>query len=206
MRKVSLYLTLLCCISMIQNSSAQTVTTSGNSILVNNERYTIRGVCYSPHTIGATWQDYPDLGYPSYNSFATDIQLMNSACINTIRTYYPIFDKTRLDQLYAAGIRVIIGFPRQDIRGAVNAADKYEMVNGTYKNYINTYKSHPAILMWCFGNEMNYTMDATTWYSDLETVAKWVHANDANHPVTTANGEVPTTDIMTKRKEIRCLK
>lgn len=178
--------------------SAQ-VTTSGNAIIVDGERYTMRGVCYSPHSIGSTWQDYPDLGYPSYASFATDIQLMNSACINTIRTYYAIFDKTRLDQLYAAGIRVIITFPREDIRGGVNAADQYEMLDGTYKNYINTYKNHPAILMWSFGNEMNYTMNANTWYADLETAAKWVHTNDPNHPVTTANGEVPSADIMTNQ-------
>ena len=173
------------------------VTTSGNSILVDGKRYTMRGVCYSPRAIGAQWFDYPDLGFPSYDKFAQDIRLMNEACINTIRTYYPIFDKTRLDQLNDAGIKVIITFPYQDGRGNVNASDRYEMLNGTYKNYINTFKNHPAILMWSFGNENNYTMDNGTWYAALETAAQWVNANDPNHPATTANGEVPTANMMT---------
>ncbi len=189
-------LTILVCVCSFVNSNyAQVVTTSDNAIIVDGERYTIRGVCYSPRTVGANWYDYPDLGFPSYQAFANDIQMMNAACINTIRTYYGIFDKTRLDQLNAAGIKVIVIFPHADQRSGVNASDRYGMVDNSYRNYINTYKNHPAILMWGFGNEMNYYMDDNTWYPQLESAAQWVHANDPNHPVTTANGEIPTESM-----------
>ena len=57
-------------------------------------------------------------------------------------------------------------------------------------------KNHPAILMWCLGNETNYSVDQATWAAALETAAQWIHANDPNHLVTTAHGEVPTASYL----------
>ncbi|ARK09199.1 glycoside hydrolase family 2 TIM barrel-domain containing protein [Fibrella sp. ES10-3-2-2] len=48
------------------------------------------------------------------------------------------------------------------------------------------YRSHPALLMWCVGNE--WTLDATNIrvFDEVNRIAAMIHELDPNHPVTTA--------------------
>lgn len=119
-----------------------------------------------------------------FGNYTQDIALMKEANINTIRTYSPINDKAELDAFANAGIRIIM-----------------HLDENNYEGYINTYKSHSAILMWEFGNEFNYHPEwfggnINTWYSKLQACAIRAHQLDTNHPVTTAHGEVPTAAIL----------
>jgi len=169
--------------------SQTTVITQGRSILVNDTVYTIHGVCYNPVAIGGSTSTPLD-----FSHIDQDIQLMKQAKINIIRTYIPITNSGVLDKFAAAGIKVIIGFP--------NYNTSYPDINHkTYLNYINTYKNHAAILMWELGNEYNYHPEwfngnINNWYTILNDAATAIHSADANHPVSTAHGEVPASDVL----------
>lgn len=184
-------LLILCCsfTSLVRAA----VTINGRKIYVDGTEYFIRGICYDPIKKGDTRYAKQD-----FSQIATDISLMKQACINTIRTYYPITDKTVLDAFATAGIRIIMGFPSYDDRGGNAGPD---MQTGSYKTYITTYKNHNAILMWCFGNEYNYHPEwfgnnVSNWYSALNTAAGQAHTLDPNHPTATAHGDLPTTSAI----------
>ena len=86
-----------CGISPVNN-----VQTDGRKLLLNNKTYQIKGICYHPVPKGETKRNF--------SSIAKDLQLMQEAGINTIRVYAPIDDLAILDQIYAAGIKLIMGF------------------------------------------------------------------------------------------------
>jgi len=157
------------------------VSTSGWHIFLSGERFIIRGVCYNPVPVGSTLR--------SWDTLDEDILLMQGAGINTIRTYSPIEESWVLDRLAAAGIKVIMGFT------AYSGA--YNIGNGGYLTYVDSFKEHDAILMWELGNEYNYHPewfggDVNNWYAMLEDAAQRIHLIDPGHPVSTAHGELPS--------------
>ena len=168
-------------------SSATGVKISGRKIMVDGNRYLIKGVCYHPVPKGSEKRDF--------NNLRQDLALMVEAGINTIRVYEPIDDKTVLDEIHDAGIKVIIGFG-YDQKG------NFDILSGTFIDYVNKYKNHGAILLWELGNEYNYHPewfegDLKNWYMALNSAAEMIHKNDPSHPVTTAHGELPDTLALT---------
>ena len=165
-----------------QKESGQTiVSVNGRQILVNNQPYFIKGICYHPVPKGNKER--------SFETLSQDLVLMKEAGVNTIRVYEPIDDKTVLDEIDAAGLKVIIGF-------GYNQDGKFDILSGTFVDYMNRYKNHPAILMWELGNEYNYhpewfNGDVKNWYMALNEAADAIHQNDNSHPVTTAHGDLP---------------
>lgn len=166
--------------------NASTVTVSGRQILVDGNPYIIKGVCYNPVPIGSSTRNF--------SSLAEDLLLMKEAGINTIRVYTPITDINVLNDIADAGLKVIIGF-------GYNQGGNFDILSGTFINYINTYKNHNAILLWELGNEYNYHPEwfegnIENWYTALNNAAATIHANDPNHPVATAHGELPSTAVL----------
>lgn len=159
----------------------QVVSTSERTILVNNEPYVIKGICYHPVPKGSSKR--------SFESIDKDLELMTEAGINTIRVYAPIDDEAVLDKIHNAGIKVIIGF-------GYNQNGHFDILSGSFINYVKKYKSHPAILLWELGNEYNYhpewfENDINNWYTALNKAAELIHQIDTDHPVTTAHGDLP---------------
>lgn len=170
-------------ISCAKNESVEVVTISGRQLLVENNVYVIKGVCYNPVSKGSDQRDFSNL--------REDLALMVEAGINTIRVYSPIDDIVVLDKIHEAGIKVIIGF-------GYNQGGDFDILSGSFIDYVNTYKNNDAILMWELGNEFNYHPewfgnDIENWYTALNNAAANIHENDALHPVTTAHGELPDT-------------
>ncbi|MFB9056807.1 glycoside hydrolase family 2 TIM barrel-domain containing protein [Mariniflexile ostreae] len=154
---------------------------SDRQILVNKVPYLIKGICYHPVPKGSSKRNFETL--------TQDLALMQEANINTIRVYEPIKDKAVLDDIHAAGIKVIIGF-------GYNQDGVFDIKSGTFIDYVKAYKNHPAILMWELGNEYNYHPewfegDIKNWYKIMNNAAGIIHQNDTDHPVTTAHGELP---------------
>lgn len=161
---------------------SHSVSVSGRQLLVKGNPYIITGICYHPVPIGSDER--------SFETIDTDLALMVEAGINTIRVYEPIDDINVLNKIDAAGLKVIIGFGYNDPK------DIYNIQSGNYMNYINSFKSHNAILMWELGNEYNYHPeffdgDLKNWYVEMNNAAALIHENDQNHPVTTAHGDLP---------------
>ncbi|MEC8133430.1 MAG: glycoside hydrolase family 2 TIM barrel-domain containing protein, partial [Bacteroidota bacterium] len=159
---------------------------SGNRIIVNNNPYFIKGVCYHPVSKGDTKR--------SFDFIDKDLALMREAGINTIRLYEPVDDIVVLDKIEAAGMRLIIGF-------GYNQNGIFDIASGSYIDYVKKYKSHKAILIWELGNEYNYHPewfdgDVKNWYAALNSATNLIHVEDPNHPVSTAHGEVPSTQAL----------
>ncbi len=156
-------------------------------LLLNEEPYLIKGICYHPVPIGSSAR--------SFETIDKDLSLMVEAGINTIRVYSPIDDVSVLDKIDTAGLKVIIGFGYSDPK------DKFNIQSGNFINYINSYKNHNAILMWELGNEYNYHPewfdgDLKNWYKAMNDAAAIIHENDMNHPVTTAHGDLPNNEAL----------
>jgi hypothetical protein len=176
--------TLLSCNAPAKNEG---VTVSKRRILVDGQRYLIKGICYSPVPKGSRDR--------SFKSLTEDLALMVEAGVNTIRVYSPIDDKEVLDKIHAAGLKVIMGI------GYNSQGKDFDIMSGSFIDYVNKYKDHPAILMWELGNEYNYhpewfKNDITIWYEAMNHAAELIHQNDTTHPAATAHGEVPDEQIL----------
>ena len=162
--------------------SLDKVSVNERKLLVNDNPYLIKGICYHPVPIGSRER--------GFETIDKDLELMVEAGINTIRVYAPIDDVSVLDKINAAGLKVIIGFGYSDPK------DKFNIHSGNFMNYINSYKNHNAILMWELGNEYNYHPeyfdgDLKNWYQQMNDAADLIHKADPNHLVTTAHGDLP---------------
>ncbi len=169
------------------DAKADEVTISGRQVFVNDSVYTIKGICYNPVAIGSKDR--------SFENLSQDLDLMLEAGINTIRVYSPITDVRVLDQIHAAGIKLIIGF-------GYNQQGHFDMLSGSCMEYVSRFKAHDAILFWELGNEYNYHPEwfegnIQNWYNTLNDVAAAIHMIDDTHPVATAHGELPDMKTLT---------
>jgi len=175
-----------------EKTTNNTVRIDAQKIVVNDRPYLIKGICYHPVPKGSNER--------SFVSIDQDLSLMIEAGINTIRVYAPINDVAILDKIHAAGIKLIVGF-------GYNQGGIFDIASGSLLDYVTKYKTHPAILFWELGNEYNYHPEwfdgnINNWYTTLEKTAQMIHALDANHPVSTAHGEIPTQEVLNENPSI----
>lgn len=168
-------------ISCEPQADSNKVSVSGRQILVNDTPYLIKGICYHPVPIGSNQRDFSNL--------TQDLALMREAGINTIRVYQPIDDEEVLNELDASGMKLIVGI-------GYNQDGNYDILSGSFSDYVKKYKNHKSILFWELGNEYNYHPewfegDIQNWYKALNNAAKLIHTIDDAHPVATAHGELP---------------
>jgi len=168
------------------NSYGIEVKIENNTMVVNGESFYMKGICYHPVKIGKTKR--------SFDNLDDDIILMKEAGINTIRVYEPIDDINVLDKLGNAGIKVVISF-------GYNQKGKFDIVSGTFINYVRKYKNHEAILMWELGNEYNYNPqwfggDINNWYKAMELVSQIIQIEDPDRLVSSAHGDLPSKDAL----------
>ena len=167
--KMVLTLVILTCFTWTSSHTyAQDVQVSGRQLQVDGSRYVIKGVCYHPVPKNHDARNFSTL--------TQDLSLMLEAGVNTIRVYAPIDDPDVLDEIAANGIKVIMGF-------GYNQDGNYDILSGSYLDYIRKYKDHGAILLWELGNEYNYHPewfdgDLKNWYASLNEAAKAIHVED----------------------------
>lgn len=173
--------------SIFYSCKTEGIAVSGRQLLVNEIPYVIKGICYHPVPKGSNQRDFSTLDQ--------DLALMLEAGINTIRVYAPIADKSVLDKIDDAGIKIIIGF-------GYNQDGNFDILSGSFIEYVRKFKNHNAILLWELGNEYNYHPewfdgDIKNWYVAMNNAAKLINKHDPLHPVTTAHGELPTLEVLT---------
>ncbi|MGW0916742.1 discoidin domain-containing protein [Streptomyces sp. NPDC002784] len=160
-------------------------------LTVGGQPYTVKGLTWGPAIADA----------PKY---MPDVKSMG---VNTIRTWgTDAGTKPLLDSAAANGIRVINGFWLQPGGGPGSGGCVNYVTDTTYKNnmltefakWVETYKSHPATLMWNVGNESVLGLQNCYSGAELETqrnaytsfvndVAKKIHSIDPDHPVTSTD-------------------
>ena len=162
------------------------------NLIVNSSNYFIKGVCYHPVKIGNENR--------SFENIDQDLELMIEAGINTIRVYSPIDDIKILDKINKAGIKIILGF-------GYNQDGYFDILSGSFIDYVKKYKDHNAILLWELGNEYNYhpewfNNDINNWYESLNEAAYKIKEIDINRPISTAHGEIPSQSLISKLDNI----
>ncbi|MGX7828383.1 discoidin domain-containing protein [Actinokineospora sp. 24-640] len=163
-----------------------------------NWRLTVDG---QPFTVkGLTWG-------PPLNQAAQYMPDVASMGVNTVRTWGTDANSLPLlDAAAAHGVKVINGFWLQPGGGPGSGGCVNYVTDATYKNtmlseiqrWVNTYKTHPAVLMWNVGNESVLGLQNCYSGAELETqrnaytryvndAARAIHAIDPNHPVTSTD-------------------
>ncbi|CAE8612337.1 unnamed protein product [Polarella glacialis] len=156
----------------------------GRRLIVNGVAIHLKGVNWNPVPIGKGANEVDFMG-----SVDVDMDLMQAAGVNVIRTYVCITDSEVLDKIWARGIQVLNGVYNSGHTPLEVIARKVEMV-----------KDHPAILMWVVGNEWNYnSCYAQMSFKDCQNLmlraATLVREHDRSHPVSTVYGEMPPPDV-----------
>jgi len=162
--------------------ATQRIQIAGTQLLVDGAPVHLKGVNWSPVKKGGTspW------GLDFAGTVEQDSSMMQSAGVNSIRTYEPLLDRAVLDKLWSRGIYVL---------NTVYAWGG-EVVDRLVPR-VNAVKDHPAILMWVIGNEWNYNgfyygLSHDTSIARIRAAAQLIKQHDTAHPVSTIYGEVPS--------------
>lgn len=174
--------------------STGTVQISARTLLVNGKPFTMKGVCYQPTPVGYyPWEHYI-YGDPAiYNR---DLPILRDMGVNTIRLYTKITTAAFLDACYNNGvgpIYVVMGYYIDGHNDFGNKALR-DSIKNDFRNYVNTYKNYPAILMWSPGNETECTYagcdyEYYTFLNELAEVA-YIEEGNAYHPVTAVVADI----------------
>lgn len=92
-----------------------------------------------------------------------------------------------LDKALANDMTVVMCFYVRPERHGMNYDDEV-MVKEQFeriKSQVLELKDHPALLMWCIGNELNLGYTNPKVYDAVNEISKWIHEVDPNHPTTT---------------------
>lgn len=108
---------------------------------------------------------------------------------NTLRTW----DTTNLAQILDSAQRhdlaVIVGLPLPN-SGDIPFYTNPQITKTRYsalQSVIKRYRNHPAVLMWCLGNELDFPYKWTygNFYDSFNELTDMIHREDPDHPVTT---------------------
>lgn len=108
---------------------------------------------------------------------------------NTLR----IWDTTNLAQVLDSAQRndlaVIVGLPIPN-SGDISFYNNPQITQTRYRaiqSVIRRFRNHPAVLMWCLGNELDFPYKWTygDFYDSFNELTDMIHREDPDHPVTT---------------------
>ncbi|MFW6308800.1 MAG: glycoside hydrolase family 2 TIM barrel-domain containing protein [bacterium] len=113
---------------------------------------------------------------------------------NSVRIgYHQDVDKV-LDKAYSLGLSVLFGLPIKAEREGFDYNDQ-ESVREQYlkvKNIVETYKDHPAVLLWTIGNELDHIPGDKDYnlklWDAVNDISEMIHEVDPDHPVMTVIG------------------
>ena len=124
----------------------------------------------------------------------TSFQALKDFGGNAFRTWRPDNLALELEQAQRLGLKVAVGLGLKkqlegfDYRNAQAVEAQFQRI----KHVVDTYKSHPSVLIWVIANEPNLLFDEKgeltlvddEVYRQIERVARYIKAVDPNHLVT----------------------
>ncbi len=116
---------------------------------------------------------------------------------NSIRTWGIENADKVLDEAQEKGLTVMLGFWLQHERHGFDY-DNEEKVARQYrhfKNMVDRYKNHPALLCWGIGNELDLQYTNPKCWDAVQQIAKYIHEVDPNHPTTTVTAGLDSTEL-----------
>ena len=135
------------------------------------------------------WELHVD-GEPFYIKGAggeTELEKIVEAGGNTIRTWGTENAQSVLDNAHELGIKVMLGLWVQHERHGFdyNNVAKVNSQLERFRNDVIKYKDHPALLIWCVGNEYELNYSNEKVWGAVNDIAKMIQNEDSNHPVAT---------------------
>jgi len=116
---------------------------------------------------------------------------------NSIRTWDSRNGAEVLNKTYQLGLTVTMGLNVARERHGFNyddtAAVKQQLEN--LRQEVRKYKNYPALLIWGVGNELNLDYKNPKVWDAVNGIAKMIHQEDPNHPVTTMLAGVNKREI-----------
>jgi len=174
---------------------------AGRRLLVNGSAFTIRGVGYAPvpiceHPASLPLGDYFTSDYSTI--YQRDLPLLRSMGANTLRLWgwnNAADHSDFMDEAYNSGIQpiyIIVTFWMGPITyGDLCHDATRERAKTDFREMVSVAKTHPAVLMWSIGNELNadwqYGGQLECLFSLVNEMALKAHEEEgaAYHPVTT---------------------
>ena len=107
---------------------------------------------------------------------------------NSIRVWDDIDAGRILDEAHKLGITVMLGlWVEREMEGFdYDDRDAVERQYQRIRKIILRYRNHPALLMWCVGNEWAQDADNFKVFDEVNRLARLVHELDPGHPTSTA--------------------
>lgn len=135
---------------------------SGRQLIVDGKPLLVQGICYSPVPVNESvyWAPQGDYFTNEYSFiWLRDLPLMKAMGANVVRTYGWDSNKDHsgfLDAVHANGLYLMTTFYMGDASEApVSTQEQRDSLVSKFALQVSQYKSHPALVIWSFGNELN---------------------------------------------------
>jgi len=170
--RVASWLLLVCVTSPA--SAARHAEVRGRQLLIDGVPTLLTGICYSPVPINSSvyFDPYGDY-FTSEFSFIwlRDLPLIKAMGANVLRVYgwQPQNDHSDfLDAVWANGLYLMATFYMGDSsENPVQTQQQRDKVVSDFQRQVGQYSSHPSMLIWSFGNELN-----GVWNGFLQQLSK----------------------------------
>lgn len=179
--------------------AATVVTVSGRQILLNGAPLIARGVCYQPTPIGQNpsqappWGDYCSLAYRSI--YERDLPNLRRMGANVLRVYswdHAASHTDFLNKAYNGGRDPIYVLLNRWIDPGSDWSNPsvVEAIKNDYRALAANVGSHPAVLGFIIGNELNRANGANTnFWNAIHSIAAALKTAAPNRLVTTSTAE-----------------
>ncbi len=145
------------------------------------------------------WQFYRN-GKPYYVKGAGGTVRMDLAVevgANSVRTWGIENAKEILDEAHSRGLTVMLGMWLQHERHGFDYSNKTKVQKQFehFKRVIDEFKTHPALLLWGIGNEVDLFYKNTRVWDAIQDIAKYAHQVDPNHPTSTVTAGLDSLEV-----------
>lgn len=136
----------------------------------------------------------------------TNLEKLSQIGGNTIRTWDTVNLANILDEAQRNNLAVIVGLPMPGsayLDYFYKDTAKVQALFLALQHTVKQYKGHPALLMWCLGNELGFNagIGYSPFYKAFNNLLDMIHTVDPDHPVTStmANFNVLQTMLIQLR-------
>lgn len=128
---------------------------------------------------------------------AANLDLAQRSGVNSSRTFSSDGAMALLDTAASHCMTVLLGIDLSNKPADYTNATFLAAKRAEVTNLLATVKTHPALLMWAIGNEIQLAAgnDNQTTVGFVQELAQTIHQQDPNHPVITAVAGANTTSL-----------
>mmetsp|Transcript_11709 Transcript_11709/g.31168 ORF Transcript_11709/g.31168 Transcript_11709/m.31168 type:complete len:587 (+) Transcript_11709:24-1784(+) len=165
---------ILVAVGCLAGVAAKRAEVVGRQLLLDGKPTLLKGVCYSPVPINESvyFEPYGDYFTTDFSFiWLRDLPLIRAMGANMLRVYGWRMDNDHsdfMDAVAAHGLYLMATFYMGDAsETAVQTQAQRDVVVKEFARQVGQYASHPAMLIWSFGNELN-----GVWNGFLQQLSK----------------------------------